>query len=121
MSAGVRGGRGFPRKKTAGLVTRNVQITNYTLVASDAGRAVEVNSGSAITVTVPPNVFPDGSVIEIVRYGAGSVTIVQGVGVTLPNRIEAAGTTNRTVSAQMGSARLRFRGLNEALLTNDIA
>jgi hypothetical protein len=98
--------------------------TTYTLALTDIGLAVEMNNAGAMTLTVPPNssvAFPIGTVIDIVRIGAGTLTIAQGAGVTLPNKIEAAGTTNRTVTAQYGVARLRKRATDQWVLSGDIA
>ena len=57
-----------------------------TLALSDAGALVQMNSGSAQALTVPPNssvAFPVNTVIDIVQAGAGQVTLTAGVGVTL--------------------------------------
>lgn len=109
---------------TAGLVVANTQTASYTLVIGDAGKSIEMNSASATTLTVPPNssvAFPIGTVIEIVRMGAGAVTIAQGAGVILRNRIEAAGTTNRTIATQWSAVSLRKRATDEWVLVGDIA
>jgi hypothetical protein len=58
---------------------------SYTLILIDAGKVIEMNSGTPETVTIPPNssvAFPIGTQIVIVRLGAGAVTIVEGTGVT---------------------------------------
>ena len=39
----------------AALSAANVQTASYTLVAADAGKAVEMDVASANTLTVPPN------------------------------------------------------------------
>ena len=61
------------------------KTADYTLVLTDAGKVIEINSGSSENVTIPPNssvAFPTGTQIVIVRLGAGAVTIVEGSGVT---------------------------------------
>ena len=61
------------------------KTADYTLVLGDAGKVIEVNSGSAEALTIPPNssvAFPLGTQIVIVRLGAGDVTITEGSGVT---------------------------------------
>ena len=58
---------------------------DYTLVLADAGKVIEINSGSSENVTIPPNssvAFPVGTQIVVVRLGAGAVVIVEGSGVT---------------------------------------
>jgi hypothetical protein len=98
--------------------------TAYTAVLADAGKVIESNNASAMTVTIPPNssvAYPVGSRLRGTRLGAGTLTIVQGAGVVLRNRIEAAGTTNRTVPAQYGMWEAYKRGTDEWVLTGDIA
>ncbi len=105
-------------------VQANTQTASYTAALSDADKSVEMNSASATTFTVPPNsavAFPVGTVIEVARIGAGAVTIAQGAGVVLRNRLEAAGTTNRTIAAQWSAASLRKRATDEWVLVGDIA
>jgi hypothetical protein len=61
------------------------KTADYTLVLTDAGKVIEINSGSDENVTIPPNssvAFPTGTQIVVVRLGAGAVTIVEGSGVT---------------------------------------
>ena len=58
--------------------------TTYTLAASDNGKVVALNNGSAITLTVPTS-LGDGFNCLIVQKGAGQVTIAAAGGVTLQN------------------------------------
>ena len=61
------------------------KTADYTLVLTDAGKVIEINSGSSENVTIPPNgdvAFPLGTQIVIVRLGSGAVVIVEGSGVT---------------------------------------
>lgn len=105
-------------------VVANTQTSSYTLVLGDAGKTIEMNSASATVVTIPPNssvAFPVGTVIEICRIGAGSVTITDGVGVTIPNRLESAGTTSRTIANQWSTAAIRKRATDVWVLVGDIA
>ena len=56
-----------------------------TLVLTDAGKVIEINSGSSENVTIPPNssvAFPIGTQIVVVRLGSGAVVITEGSGVT---------------------------------------
>lgn len=67
-------------------LVQNAQTTSYTLVLADAGKLVEMNSGSAITLTIPTNAsvpFPTGTKIDVLRVGAGDVTIAGAGGVTV--------------------------------------
>jgi len=64
--------------------------TTYTLVATDEGKTI-VNSGSAaLVVTIPPNssvAYPVGAVIKAALTGSGSIAIVGGSGVNIPNSL----------------------------------
>jgi hypothetical protein len=65
----------------------NVQTgTTYTFVLGDASALVRGTSASPQTYTLPPNssvAFPTGTEISIMRYGAGTLTIAGGSGVTV--------------------------------------
>lgn len=83
----------------------NPQTVDYTLVLTDAGKAIEVSSATAKSVTVPPNAtvaFPLGTVLEVAQAAAGAVSLVAGAGVTFEG-----GTTT---PAQGGSLLLRKLG-----------
>lgn len=85
----------------------NQQVANYTLVLSDAGKAVEGNAAGALSFTIPPNAsaaFPTGTIIEVVQVGAGAVTLVPGSGVTI--------TGDTVTPAQGGSLLLRKTASN---------
>lgn len=112
------------RTAASSIVTANTQTASYTLVLTDAGKAVELNLGTATVLTIPPNssvAFPVGTVIEIVRLGAGTVTITPGSGVTIPSRLEVAGTTSRTLTSQYSTASIRQRATNVWVLAGDIS
>jgi hypothetical protein len=72
----------FTRK----LLLTNRQIASYTLALSDQNLLVELNVGSANTLTVPLNssiAFPIGSKIDVAQYGSGQTTITAAGGVTI--------------------------------------
>lgn len=67
----------------------NTQTASYTLALIDAGYTVEMNVGSANTLTVPPNAtiaFPVKTFVNVVQLGAGQTTLTPGAGVTLRSR-----------------------------------
>lgn len=100
-------------------LSTNEQTASYILTITDAGKVIEMNSGSATTLTVPPNsnvAFPVGTVIEIFRLGSGTVTVQAGSGVTILSRSSLLGIGNR-----YGSASLRKRASNEWVLVGDLA
>ena len=64
----------------------NVQTgTTYSLVAADAGKVVECNNASAITLTLPDS-LPVGFSCTVTQKGAGDVTFSAGGGATLHHR-----------------------------------
>ena len=59
------------------------QTANYTLVAADKGTREVANAGSAITFTVPNNVFAAGDIVDIHNINTGLLTLAAGTGMTL--------------------------------------
>ena len=60
--------------------------TSVTASRLDLGRWVRMDSGSAMTYTIPPDSsvqFQDGEFIMLVQKGAGQVTVTAGSGVTI--------------------------------------
>jgi hypothetical protein len=111
---------GTLQQAVAGSVTPSGQQPgSYTLQSTDLGTVVEVTSGAAATVTVPPSTaapFPVGALIWIARMGSGTVTIAAGTGVTLLS----PGTTMQ-ISAQYAECKLRQRALNIWVVTGSIS
>ena len=102
----------------AQLIAINSQSSAYTLVLSDANKAVESTSASAVNITVPPNssvAYPVGTVIEIAQVGNGQITIVAGSGVTINT---PATLKSRT---QWATLVLRKRATDTWLLAGDMA
>jgi hypothetical protein len=64
-------------------ITLNRQTASYVAVASDNGKLVEMNVGSANTFTINNSIFSAGNQLLVSQYGAGQVTITAGAGVTL--------------------------------------
>lgn len=96
-----------PDDTSTGLREANTRTADYTLVLSDAGKAVEVNSATAKNVTVPPNssvAFAVGTIIEVPQVGAGVANLVAGAGVTI--------TGDTVTPGQGGSLLLRKTGTN---------
>jgi hypothetical protein len=123
-STGPSGGPTGPTGNTGatgpvfGPVTINTQTGDYTLVLGDAGNCVEMNKGTANTLTIPPNssvAFAVGTIIDIVQEGAGQTTVAAGVGVTLRS---AGGKTKLTL--QYSGASLLKRATDEWYLMGDI-
>lgn len=100
------------------LATRAVAGTTDTLVYADMGGVVEFQNGAATTCTVPPNSsvpYPVDTIINLMQYGAGQVTVAAGAGVTI--RSDGAKLKLRT---QYSAASLRKRATDEWWLFGDI-
>jgi hypothetical protein len=89
--------------------TRNVVSGAYTLVASDLGKLVEVNSATSVTVTIPTDsvAFTEGDRIDILQTGAGQVTLAPDAGVTLNSD-----TGKRKLLSQWAACTVIKRGAN---------
>ena len=68
--------------------TVNQKTTSYVLVASDKGTRIEMNSGSATTVTVNTGLFAAGDTLFIQNIGTGVCTVTAGTATV--NRAAAA-------------------------------
>lgn len=99
-------------------LTQNVQTeTTYTFVLTDAGKLVELNNSSAITVTVPTNAsvaYPIGTQINILQTGSGQVTV--SAGSTTVNA-----TPGLKLRAQWSSATLIKRNTDTWVLVGDLS
>jgi hypothetical protein len=106
----------------SGLLTNynvyNTQTSSYTLVLDDASKIVEMNVGSANTVTVPTNAsvaFPIGTEITVMQYGAGVTTFVAASGVTFRSK-----DFGDRIGDQYTGATLIKRGTNEWYIIGNI-
>jgi hypothetical protein len=93
--------------------------TSYTLVVEDASnRWVTVSNSSAITVTVPPDVYSVGDQINVQQTGSGQITFAQGSGVTITS---AAGSSSAPkIRSQYGSATVICVGSNSFTIVGDL-
>jgi hypothetical protein len=99
-------------------VVIDTKTDSYTLLLTDAGETIEMNSASANTVTIPLNssvAFPIGTTLDIIQYGAGQTTIVATSGVTLRSK-EAA----LKLTGQYSGATLYKRGTDEWVIVGDL-
>jgi hypothetical protein len=72
--------------KVNSLVTIDAETASYTLILTNQDQMVEMNVGSANTLTVPANssvAFPIGTRIHVVQTGSGQTTITPAGGVTV--------------------------------------
>ena len=104
----------FVQKSALGVSTKT---TNYTLVLTDAGKLIDFNSASNLTLTIPANssvAFPIGTQIVIARYGTGTVTVA----ITTDTLRSASSYTK--IATQYGAATLVKRTSTEWYLFGDL-
>ena len=75
----------------------------YTLVAADAGKAIEIASGG---ITVPASVFGAGDAVTIINDSSSAQTITKGSGLNMFNSADAT-NANRTLGGR-GMATIYF-------------
>jgi len=103
--------------KLSSIVTVNVQTSSYTVALTDKDKTVEMNIGSANTITVDPDSsidFPIGTQIDILQVGSGQTTVVAGSGVTIN------ATPGLKLRTQWAGATLRKRAANTWVLVGDL-
>ena len=114
FSDGTQTKQGVPSQTTI-----TSKTADYTLSSlSERDSMIEVNSSSAVTITVPPNssvAYPVGTTIDLLRVGSGSVTISAGSGVTLNY------TPGNKLRAQWSSASLFKRATDTWVLVGDLS
>lgn len=93
------------------------KTVSTSLALADLNYVIEVNSSSAVTITVESDTgvnFPLGTVFTFVRVGTGEVTISAGSGATVNTSI------GNRLRVQWSTATLRKRAANTWLLSGDI-
>lgn len=93
--------------------------SSITVQRTDVGKTIELNSSSAITVTIPNSAsatLPNNSYIAFVRKGSGSVTFVPGNGVII-NSLNG----NLSISGRYGKAEIYKTDTNTWILTGDLS
>lgn len=93
--------------------------TTHTLGLADQNAVARFTSGSAVTLTIPPDSttnFPVGTFVEVYQAGAGDVTIAAGSGVTLNVR----GAFTKT-AGQYAVGGIRKEAANTWYMTGDLA
>ena len=94
--------------------TLNDKTDSYTLLASDAGKVVVLNKGTAVTVTVPSGLGA-GFTCSVVQKGAGQITFVAS-STTINNR-----QSHTKIAGQHGIATLISTAANVFVLAGDTA
>ena len=96
-------------------LTLDRKTSNYTLVAGDNGKVIEMNVASANTLTINTGLFSAGNQVLISQYGAGQTSFVAGAGMTL--RSDGG---KLKIGTQFSLATLIFISATEAYLTGNL-
>lgn len=114
FSDGTQTKQGVPSQTTISSKTADYTLSSL----SERDSMIEVNSSSAVTITVPPNssvAYPVGTSIDLLRVGSGAVTVAAGSGVTLNY------TPGNKLRAQWSSASLFKRATDSWVLVGDLS
>jgi len=84
----------FASSQTFPTIPANTQTSAYTLVATDAGKHINITTGS---ITVPSGVFSVGDVVSIYNNTTNNKTITKNSGVTL-RRAGTSSISDRTLA-----------------------
>ncbi len=106
-----------PRTNVPDIMNSSSVTASYTLVTADANTVVDVNLGTALTLTVPLNSaapMPIGTRVRIVQIGAGQVTVAATGGVTLNT------ARSLTTRAQYSVIELRKRSTDTWVVSGDL-
>lgn len=97
----------------------NITGTTYTLVLSDAGKALVFSNANPVTVTIPEESlvsFDIGQTIMLIQTGLGQVSVAGAAGVTI-----RSANNYLNISSQYGEARLIKIASNEWVLSGDLS
>ena len=112
----VRDGTG-PR----GLAKEVVQLTASTTInSSHAGRVLQCNSGSTVTLTLPNDLAP-GFGCDVEQVGAGAVAFTAGTNATVRQRTGSAETSGQYARARVEVATNTLRNNAVWTLSGDIS
>ena len=92
FAASVSDSKGDVRK----IIYQN-KTSGYTLVASDAGKAIHISTGG---VTINDSIFSAGDAVTIINNSGSDQTITQGSGVTLYDTGDDGSTGNKTLKGR---------------------
>jgi hypothetical protein len=116
-TTGVTGSTGASGTLLAGF---NAQTgITYTLVAGDVNKLVTASNAAAVVVTVPPSVFSANDVINLQQTGAGQVTFLAGLGVTITSN--GATSAAPKVRVQFSSCSIICSASNTFTIVGDIS
>ena len=92
---------------------------NYTLADGDAGTFIYANSTSDITITIPKDVFPIGTEIELCRWNSGEAIIAPATNVTMYTANYDTSAT-KTIAVRYGTVGIKQVASNTWLLSGNV-
>lgn len=108
----------------AALSAKSVGVTApRALMASDAGRSLDVRAEAETVITIPPDAqeaIPVDAEIEISQEGAGAVRIAPGAGVTLLS-VKGAHPDGALLAARYAVCVLKKKAANDWRVTGELA
>ena len=119
VNADINASAAIEQNKIADLII-DTKTANYTLVLTDKNKFIEMNVGSANTVSIPTDAsvnFPIGSQINITQYGTGKTQVVA----VTPGTTSVRSTPGAFLRAQYSSATIIKRAANEWYLIGDLS
>ena len=99
-------------------VSLSTKTSDYTLAFGDAGKTILMSSSSDLTLYIPSNIsvaFPVETRLDIVRLGAGEVSVLGVSGVTVLSK-----NTNYKIAARYSGATLIKTESNTWVLVGDL-
>lgn len=94
------------------------KTADYTILKSDSGKTISIDSSSDVVITIPANSttpFIVGQKIEFVRLGTGNVSISGALGVNIYSKFN-----NKKIAAQYSGAVITKIDTNTWLLIGDL-
>lgn len=116
-TTGPQGPQGIPGTPLTSQAINAQTIQTYTLALSDAEKLILMQNAGVSSVTIPNNstaAFPIGTRIDIVRMGAGTLSVATAAGVTLN------ATPSPVLRAQYSGAGLIKWATNSWILVGDL-
>lgn len=92
------------------------KTANYTLTTADNNNVIRANASTAMTVTVPADVFQSGDRVDVVQQGTQPVTFAAGAGLTIYSKNSKVQLTSR-----YGAVSIMFYSPTIAYLIGDLA
>lgn len=91
------------------------KTASYTIELHDSAKFIRMDSSSDLVLTIPKDIFPNGTRIEVMRWGTGEVSITPATDVTIRSK-----NSNKRLAVQYSGATLIKVDTNEWALIGDL-